>query len=242
MDQETLAPPAGTDAGEPRRDRSEPPGPAVLAGWRCISRATIRAYGQEGYVDLVALHPSRGVALVAFLREGEEASPDEACEAFRVMLRDAGIDKRFPGVLPVVASLVPSASAGHLEELIERAFGVEPAPTAPPGWVEWIAELLGPTRPKDTAPVPLRLVAPAPNEAAPEMPSAAVLLRAPSRTEPLPPTSGAPLAAPAEAPARSMSVNRGRWLDWGASLGLATLIVLMLLAVLALFSHSGRLY
>src|ERR1700722_6157371 len=71
--------------------------------WRWLADAVIRADGEEGPVDLVALHPARGVALIAFLDEGQEASPDEAREAFRTMLRDEGLPRRFPGELPIVA-------------------------------------------------------------------------------------------------------------------------------------------
>ncbi len=52
--------------------------PPVLPGWRCLAGAVIRAGDEEGVVDLAALHPERGVALVGFLEEGEEGSPEEA--------------------------------------------------------------------------------------------------------------------------------------------------------------------
>jgi hypothetical protein len=51
--------------------------------WRCLADAVIRAGGESGPVDLVALHPRLGVVLVAFLDDDEEASPDEAVAALR---------------------------------------------------------------------------------------------------------------------------------------------------------------
>src|SRR5260370_17171579 len=87
---------------EERRAASEignglvPSAPALIPGWRCLPGAVIRAGGEEGPVDLAALHAARGVALIAFLDEGQEASPEEARDALRTMLRDEGLHRPFP--------------------------------------------------------------------------------------------------------------------------------------------------
>ena len=105
-----------------------PPVLAPLPGWRCVSRAVIRAFGEEGPVDLAALRTEHGVALIAFLAPGEEASPDEARNALRAMLHDEGFEEQFAGELPIVALTVAYGDRAHLAETVERAFRGAPAP------------------------------------------------------------------------------------------------------------------
>jgi len=94
------------ERGSRSPDRSEPPAPALLPGWRSIPHAIVRARGEEGYIELVALHPQKGVALLAFLEKDEVADPGEARAVFEEMLRDMELAERFPGLLPVVALAV----------------------------------------------------------------------------------------------------------------------------------------
>lgn len=155
--------------------RAEPA--AVIPGWRCLPDAVIRAYGEAGPVDLAALNPACGVALIAFLDDGQEASPDEAREALRAMLREEGMPRRFPGELPVVALPVPRAARAQLAGIVAHAFSGLPAPTLAPGWVDWLAERLAPERPA-AAPVAPPLPAPRRDEPTPEKIVSALLLTA----------------------------------------------------------------
>lgn len=139
--------------------------PPVLPGWRCLAGAVIRAHGEEGLVDLAALHPAHGVALVGFLDENEEGSPEEASDALRLMLREERFEQRFPGELPIVALLVPRDAHAHLAAHLERSFADHPPPTVPAGWSEWLAERLIPPRPALAELPRPRLVAPARAEA-----------------------------------------------------------------------------
>jgi hypothetical protein len=145
-------------------------------GWRCLPGAVIRAHGEEGPVDLAALHPAHGVALIAFLNEGEEASPEEAREALRAMLHDEGLPRLFPGELPIVALPVPLAARAQLAGLVERAFAAIPAPTLPAGWLDWLTERLAAKSPAPAgAP---RLLAPRRDEPPPQKVVSALLLTA----------------------------------------------------------------
>ncbi len=200
----------------------EPPTSIAIPGWHCIANAVIRAYGEEGPVDLLALKAGRGAALVGFLEPGQEASAEEAAEAFRTMLRDLGFEQRFPGELPVVALAVPRESASALAQTIEAAFASTPWPSLPAGWVEWIVERLDPAaRP---APAPTR-------EAA---------ARASEFLPPLETPAAAPI--PAALPLTDMPGARSSWLDWGASLGFAAGIMLALLLGLAVVWQGARLF
>ena len=149
--------------------------------WRWLADAVIRADGEEGPVDLVALHPARGVALIAFLDEGQEASPDEAREALRTMLRDEGLPRRFPGELPIVALPVLRSARKQIAATVEQAFSGLAAPTLSDGWVDWIAERLTAERTRPAVAAP-RLVAPVRDEPQPEKVVSALLLT--SATEP----------------------------------------------------------
>jgi hypothetical protein len=166
--------------------------PAPIPGWRCLPDALIRAYGEEGPVDLAALHPTRGVALIAFLEDGQEASPEEARDALRAMLDDEGLSRRFPGELPIVALPVPQGARARLPVMVEDAFAGIPAPTLAPGWVDWLAERLAPKR-QAGAPL-LRLLAPRRDEPAPDKAFSALLLT--SVTEPAPAATAPRLVAP----------------------------------------------
>jgi hypothetical protein len=154
-----------------------PSAPALIPGWRCLPGAVIRAGGEEGPVDLAALHPTRGVALIAFLDAGQEASPEEARDALRTMLRDEGLQRRFPGELPIIALPVPRAARAQLAEMIEHAFSGMSVPTLPAGWIDWLAERLAAERPS-AAPTAPRLLAPCRDEPMPEKVVSALLLTA----------------------------------------------------------------
>jgi hypothetical protein len=148
---------------------------AAMPVWRWLADAVIRADGEEGPVDLVALHPARGVALMAFLDDGQEASPDEAREALRTMLRDEGLPRRFPGELPIVALPVPRTARKQIAVTVEQAFAGLAAPTLSDGWVDWIAERLTAERTRPAVAAP-RLVAPVRDEPQPEKVVSALLL------------------------------------------------------------------
>ena len=192
--------------------------PPVLPGWRCLAGAVIRVGGEEGLVDLAALHPARGVALVGFLHEDEEGSPEEASDALRVMLREERFDQLFPGELPIVALLVPRAAHAHLAAHLERSFADHPPPTVPAGWSEWLAERLIPPRPAPAERERPLLLAPPRAEPEPEKPrpegflvaplrdqmpdktAAAAILMAPLRDDgPVAPTGTALVIAPRDA-------------------------------------------
>ncbi len=236
-------PPAHTpdtlERGKGVATRSEPLPPALLPGWRAIPHAIVRARGEEGYIDLVALHPQKGVALLAFLEKDEVADPDAAREAFADMLREAEFAQHFPGSLPIVA-LALSAPAEDIDRRLERAFAAERAPALPPGWVEWVEGRLAPAALPALEPPP-RLAAPIRDDDGPA-PSIGALLVAPSRAEDQALGEATTIAAPEPASPAGSAVEAPRWTDWGISLGLASGIVLALLAVLALFSRTGRLF
>ncbi|HEX7967582.1 MAG TPA: hypothetical protein VF502_05140 [Stellaceae bacterium] len=215
--------------------------PALIPGWRCLIDALIRAYGEEGPVDVVALHADHGVALIGFLAEGEQASPGEASEALRAMLCDEGFERRFAGELPIVALSLPRAARSQLVTAVDRAFAGMPAPTVPPGWIDWLVERLRPAAPS-AEPTPL-LTAPRRNEPSPEEPATEIALTAPERGESLPEKAeGNALLAPAEAPPRSEPERRPDWLEWGTVLGFAFGIAAALVAGLATVFRNGRLF
>jgi hypothetical protein len=219
--------------------RNEPLPPALLPGWRAIPHAIVRAQGEEGYVDLLALHPQKGVALLAFLEKDEVADTNAAREAFAAMLAEAEFARLFPGSLPIVA-LAISAPADNLDQELERAFAAEPAPTIPPGWVEWLEGRIAPAARPPLQP-PLRLAAPIRDDDAPP-PSIGALLVGPSRADDEKAGEATAIEAPDPAPPTPSAVGSLRWTDWGMSLGFASGIVLVLLTVLALFSRAGRLF
>lgn len=205
MAEQLLDPPAPVESveKEERSERREPAAPALIPGWRCLPNATVRAYGEEGFVDLIALKPTRGVALIALLDAGEEASPEEARAAFRAMLADEGFADAFPGELPVVALAEPRAAADRLGAAVERAFAELPRPSVAGDWEEWLAERLAPARPTAAAEPPRpRLVAPLRDET-PAKPACEALL-APPRDEAPAKLAGEALLAPHrdETPAR----------------------------------------
>lgn len=234
-----------------RGERREPSPPTLIPGWRCVSPAIVRAGGEEGYIDLVALHPARGVALIALLDAGEEASPEEAHTAFRTMLDDAGFPLRFSGELPVLALAERRAEADQLAATVERRFAALPRPSLSADWVEWVAARLVP--PVAAAPLP-RLVA------ARDAPAAASAEEAPFarlvavREDPAavaaPPlfqlavsAEDAPADSAAEsAPADQSPAPRRGWLDRGGSLGFSLGLILAALIGLAVLTHAGRLF
>ena len=114
------------------------------------------------------------MALIAFLEEGQEASPEEARDALQVMLRDEGLSRRFPGELPIVALPIPHSAGARLAATVEHAFSGMPAPTLPPGWVDWLAERLA-AKPPAAVPA-LRLLAPRRDEPTPDKVFSALLL------------------------------------------------------------------
>lgn len=229
------------EAEAPCAGPQEPEPPSPLPGWLSIPHAIIRAEGEEGYVDLAALNVARGVALVCLLDKDEEASPEEARAALRAMLREEGLEKDFPGELPVVAIAVPRAQAAELAAMIERAFAGMPRPTLSPGWVDWLAERLAPSRAApDAAPPPLS--APSREEAPPEKPETGLALDAPPSDQAVPErTEASVLDLELEAPPAA-AANGASLLDWGTSLGFAFGMILALLACLALISYNGRLF
>ena len=258
LDRPAEALPAATEGGN-GLDTAEP---APIPGWRCLPDAVIRAHGEEGPVDLAALHPARGVALIAFLEEGQLASPEEARDALRAMLDDEGLPRRFPGELPIVALPVSHSARVRLAATVEQAFSGLSAPTLPPGWVEWVAERLAAKRPA-VAPA-IRLLAPRRDEPAPEKVFSALLLTPVSGTTTsaaaprlvAPPrddgareamlesaTPVSAIGAPAEAPPPTAETEPKRnWLDWGATLGFALGMVAALIAGLTAVLRNGRLF
>lgn len=207
------------------QERREPPAPAFIPGWRCLRRAVVRAEGEEGFIDLVALHPARGAALIALLQPGEEASPEEARAAFRTMLDEAGFAARFSGELPVVALAAGPSEADQLAAAVERSFAALPRLNLAEDWVDWLAERLTPA-PADAEPPRPRLVAPVRDE---------VVLSTPAAVEaPLPPASE---------PALDTEPPRQRgWLDWGVTLGFVVGIAGAVIVGLAMLTHAGGLF
>jgi hypothetical protein len=200
MDQQALEAPPAVESGDSKEsdrgmeaEAGTRPAPPFIPGWRCVPHALVRAYGEEGTIDLVALQAERGAALVALLRPGEEASPEEARAAFLAMLADEGFATKFGGELPVVALTVTQAAADEIATAIEDAFAAMARPSLDGAWVDWLADRLAPAR---MAPVLPRLMAPAREEATPEKRSDAVSLVAPPRDEALPPPGEIALHAP----------------------------------------------
>lgn len=153
----------------------EPSPPAIIPGWHCIANAVIRAHGEEGPIDLMAVKPECGVALVGFLESGQEASTEEARDAFRTMLRDLGFEQRFPGELPIVALALPRGSVAALPRMIDAAFDATSPPSLADGWVEWLIERL------DPAAVPAQPAPSTATTAAMPLPAGAPLLEASHR-------------------------------------------------------------
>jgi len=215
---------------------AEPSLPSLLPGWRTVARAVIHVAGEGGSLDLVALHPERGVALIAFLDEGEIASPEEAKSAFLAWLDDMGFHRLFPGALPVVALLVPRlAKTGELAERLDRAFAATPKAEPSAGWVDWIADHLVPSRAERAAPAALAV--PRAAELAAAAPAPVVLLQAPTSEETTPPapTDANRLTAAADALPQSTPPRVRGWLDWGASLGFAFgMVAALVMGLLAL--------
>lgn len=256
MAQQVLDPPAAQGV-----DRPTEPVPQLGPDWRCFADGIIRAYGEEGRVDLVALHPVHGVALIGFLDEGEEASPEEAHQALRTMLRDEGFEKRFSGELSVIALALPRSERPQLSATMEHAFAKLSRSTVPPDWVDWLAERVAPAGPRlvilpreevpetvpETVPVAAKseaaAAAPPEDEAPPEKIAPEIALVVPPddpASDELTPESA--LTAAAEAPVSSETEERHSWLDWGMSLGFAVGIFGALLASLAVLSRRGGLF
>jgi hypothetical protein len=191
--------------------------------WRCVADAVIRAWGEEGRVDLAALHPERGVVLLGFVEDGDEASPASAVEAFRAMLQDEGFAARFPGHLPVVALTAPPAMRARLAERVEAAFADGERPTVAPGWVDWLEARLDPGAPATAEGTAPRLVAP-PRDEVPARGGASTLA-VPGR----------------EPPVRSASAG-DNWRDWSRQLGFALAVVAMLLGAMAIFTRAATLF
>jgi hypothetical protein len=289
MDQRAIEAPPAVDCGESGEIRECDPkeqgraaSSPVLPGWHCVPQAVLRAHGEEGPIDLVALREERGAALIALLEPGEEASPEEARAAFCAMLADEGFVERFGAELPVVALALPRGE--DVAAAVEGAFAPLPQPALAEGWIDWLAERLAPRRSDAAIAMPrllaTPLVAPPRDETMPPraenappllveardetVPAPDAPLRAPSREEMTPESAGpdellprpmrdeavavarvseGALASGEEAPPHSVLVTTPPgWLDWGASLGFAIAIVLVLLIGLALFSRSGRLF
>jgi hypothetical protein len=203
--------------------------------WRVIADATLRVGEEEGKVDLVALHPRRGIALVGFLTAGEEANPEEAVAAMRAMLEELDIARHFPGQVTVVALLAPlgvMASPGGLKRLATtvRAAFIGTSPTAAAaGWVDWLAERLAP------ADVPKSAGPRGKGGQAPDLPR----LVAPRRDDE-PPSAGEEgrLAPPEETPLRGAVAVDG-WGRRALRTALAVAFTLVLLTLLAFFSRGG---
>lgn len=206
-------------------------GEALGRRWSVIPDAIVRVAGEEGSVDLAVLHPRRGVALVGFIAQGEEASPEEAAAAMRAMLAELEIASRFPGeiaVVPVIAplGLAKSEVAGKkLAAIIQEAFADAPPTSAAAGWVDPVTEALSPGA----------KVGDAKESAAGGLPQ----LVAPPRDDE--PPSGADesrFASTGEAPVQAAVApdGLGRWTLWfGLSIG----FTLLLLVLLAVFSRGG---
>jgi hypothetical protein len=214
---------------------AEPSLPSLLPGWRSVARAVIRVAGEEGSLDLVALHPERGVALIAFLDEGETASPEEAQSAFRAWLDDQGFRRLFPGELAIAALLVPRlASGAELAKRLDRAFAATPKPGVPVGWIDWLADHLVPSRAEK---VTATLAAAREAEPAAAAPTPVLLLQAPSSEDATPPaqSDAGPLLTAADALPQSTPPRVRGWLDWGASLGFAFgMVAALVMGLLAL--------
>lgn len=243
-----------------RSERREPAPPTLIPGWRCVSPAIVRAGGEEGFVDLVALHPGRGVALIALLDAGEEASPEEARTAFRTMLEELGFPARFPGALPVLALAERRAEADQLAASVERRFAALPRPALAAEWVDWVAARLVPTAAEPAPLPPLTAEREEPLPAAAQTllprltaereeppPPAATLLLTAERGEPPPTPAAAPRAE--DAPPASLSSDaaappaaRRGWLEYGGSIGFSLGLVLALLVGLAMLTHGARLF
>lgn len=213
-----------------------PLGAALGAEWRCLANAVIRAWGEGGRVDIVALHPRRGVALVGLIEEGEEASPEGAVAAFRAMLAEMGFAARFSGELGVVALTAAPGERDGLAKAIGAAFDRAAPSTAAAGWLDWIVRQLeaapsgtGDTKPAEreeagaaqpAAEVPrLRLVAP---------PRDDIPARAPAATAILEVARDSRLSAPAT-PGDNLK-------GWAQRLGFALAITILLLAAFTVFS------
>jgi hypothetical protein len=191
--------------------------------WRCVGDAVIRAWGEEGRVDLAALHPERGIILLGFVEDGDEANPASAVEAFRAMLADDGFAERFPGHLPVVALTASPATRARLVEKIEEVFADGERPTVAPGWVDWLEARLDPAAAETHGRATPRLVAP--------------------RRDEVPARGGASaLAVPGrEPPVRSADAG-DNWRDWSRQLGFALAVVAILLGAMAIFTRAATLF
>lgn len=195
------------------------------ADWRCLTDAVITAEGEEGRIDLVALHPRHGAVLVGFVAKSEEASPEAAADALRAMLREVGFAEYFPGHLGITALTALPEARFRLAVAIRRAVAeVRPTDLAP-GWIDWLAErLVPPDRP------------PIPASAADDLPF--LRLMAPRREEILPAAAPLALAAPPGAQPYAAPATHDGWRDWGVSVTLALVMLASLLLLLIGFAWS----
>jgi hypothetical protein len=151
---------------------SEPDSPLPLLeralgpNWRCLTDAELRADGESGPIDLVALHPRHGVVLVALLKNGETATPGEASAAFAAMLRELDIAKHHPGEIKVAALAQEMGRRDSLAEAIREAAGEASESPPDPAWMAWLMERLAPPAKPE-----LRLVAPSPDSDEPSLPA-----------------------------------------------------------------------
>jgi hypothetical protein len=127
--------------------------------WWIFHDRLIEADGETGRIDFVALHPRRGIALLAVVAPGEEAAEEPAREAMRSMLLGQGFETLFGAPPPiVVVALNPAGLEAVAETLAAALADAATLVPADPDWVEWVADRL--TDPADleatASPIPSR--------------------------------------------------------------------------------------
>jgi hypothetical protein len=206
-------------------------GEALGRRWRVVADAVVRVAGEEGSVDLAVLHPRHGIALVGFVAQGEEASPEEAVAAMRAMLAELETARRFSGEIAVVPVIVPlglakSEAAGKkLAAIIQGIFADAPPTSAVAGWVDPVVEAL-------SSGVKL---GDAGESAAGGLPK---LVVPPRDDEPPSGADESRFAPTGEAPVQVAATPDG-WGRWTLWFGLSIGFTLLLLALLAGFSRGG---
>ena len=129
--------------------------PGGKAEWSIIAGATLGSRAAPVPVDLVALHPRLGVALIEF---GTDDGRDTVA-LFQSRLAQAGFSARYPGTLPVIPLRLHDANLGALMPLLAKAFADQP-PVGITGqaWLAALQRLLH-DLPEELPPAPAAAIA-----------------------------------------------------------------------------------
>jgi hypothetical protein len=212
-------------AASPAADPAARIAAALGPGWTVHRDCEVVVGDERGAVDFVLVGDGVGVAVLGLVDEGDEAAPQEAADAFRLMLAERGFDKEFPGVLPIVGIALPRRRPGEIEARLAAAFQHRaPLAMAKPGWAAYLRRLLekAPARPSAR----VSLAPPAPEEAWRVMRSAPDVAS---------PALGVSVAPDEHVEAALPAAGRTLWAGMALALG----VVVVVLVGMAALSHGN---